>query len=68
MLIYPDSSDLINLCRGMARLSISEHPQRLAAHSHRLVIFLDALIDLGRMTVEAAAPTILSDLVCSAPL
>jgi hypothetical protein len=47
MLIYPDSSDLINLCRGTARISISELAQRLAAHSHRLVLSLDTLIELA---------------------
>ena len=47
MLIYPDSSDLINLCRGTAPISISELAQRLAAHSHRLVLSLDTLIELA---------------------
>jgi hypothetical protein len=47
MLIYPDSSDLINLCRGSAWIDISDLAQRLAAHSHRIVLSLDTLIELA---------------------
>lgn len=47
MLIYPDSSDLINLCRGTAWIDISDLAQRLAAHSHRIVLSLETLIELA---------------------
>src|SRR5712692_1216174 len=47
MLIYPDSSDLINLCRGKSAVSLSELAQKLSADSHRVVLSLDTLIALG---------------------
>jgi hypothetical protein len=47
MLIYPDSSDLINLCRGTAWIDISDLALRLAAHSHRVVLSLETLIELA---------------------
>lgn len=47
MLIYPDSSDLINLCRGAASISISDLAQKLAAQSHRIVLSLETLIELA---------------------
>lgn len=47
MLIYPDSSDLINLCRGCSWIESSDLAQRLAAHSHRVVLSLETLIELA---------------------
>jgi hypothetical protein len=47
MLIYVDSSDLINLCNGAAGIAISDLGQRLTASSHRIVFSLDTLIELG---------------------
>jgi hypothetical protein len=47
MLIYPDSSDLINLCRGKSAVSLSELAQKLSADSHRVVLSLDTLIELA---------------------
>jgi len=46
MLIYPDSSDLINLCRGRASTDISDLANKLAADCHRIVFSLDTLIEL----------------------
>ncbi len=47
MLIYPDSSDLINLCRGKGGVSLSELAQKLTANSHRVVLSRDTLIELA---------------------
>ncbi len=47
MLIYPNSSDLINLCRGKSAVSLSELAQKLSADSHRIVLSLDTLIELA---------------------
>ena len=47
MLIYPDSSDLINLCRGTAWLDISEIARRLIAHSHLIVLSINTLTELS---------------------
>ena len=46
LLIYPNSSDLINLCRGTAEIGISDLGRRLAAHSHQIVLSLETLIEL----------------------
>lgn len=47
MLIYPDTSDLIRLCRGTAWLDLSNLARRLAAQSHRVVFSMDTLIELA---------------------
>jgi len=47
MLIYPDSSDLINLCRGNASVRISDLSESLATTGHRIVLSLDTLIELA---------------------
>src|SRR5258708_7885929 len=47
MVIYPDSSDLINLCRGAAYIDISDLAQRLLAENHQIVLSLDTLIELS---------------------
>jgi hypothetical protein len=47
MLIYPDSSDLIDLCRGKSVVSLSELAKRLRSHSHRIVLSLETLIELA---------------------
>jgi hypothetical protein len=47
MLIYPDTSDLIRLCRGTAWLDLSDLARRLAAHSHQIVFSMDTLIELA---------------------
>lgn len=47
MLIYPDSSDLINLCRGKASLSLSELARKLSADSYRIVLSLETLLELA---------------------
>ncbi len=47
MLIYPDSSDLINLCRGKDSPALTELAQKLAADSHRIVLSLETLIELA---------------------
>jgi hypothetical protein len=47
MLIYPDSSDLINLCRGAIGISISDLAQKLAAKSHKIAFSFDTLIEVA---------------------
>jgi hypothetical protein len=47
MLIYPDSFDLLNICRGRSQLGISELCQQLAAHSHQIVLSFDTLIEVS---------------------
>ena len=47
MLIYPDTSDLINLCRGKSVVSLSELAKRLRSDSHRVVLSLETLIELA---------------------
>ena len=47
MLIYPDSFDLLNICRGKSQLGLSELRQRLAAHSHQIVLSFDTLIEVS---------------------
>jgi len=47
LLIYPDSSDLINLCRGTACTDISDLARRLAAHSHQIVFSLETLTEVA---------------------
>jgi hypothetical protein len=49
MLIYPDSSDLINLCRGKSTVSLAELAQKLDADSHRVVLSLDTVIELAAL-------------------
>jgi hypothetical protein len=47
MLIYPDSSDLINLCRGKSAVGLAELALKLEANSHRVVLSLDTVIELA---------------------
>lgn len=47
MLIYPDSSDLINLCRNRGRVSVSELAQKLRAGSHRIVLSMQTLMEVA---------------------
>ena len=47
MFIYPDSSDLINLCRGKSAVGLFELAQKLSADFHRVVLSLDTLIELA---------------------
>jgi hypothetical protein len=47
MLIYPDSSDLIDLCRGGAGVKISGLAQKLFAKSHRIALSFDTLIEVA---------------------
>ena len=47
MVIYPDSSDLINLCRGNGSISLCELAPKLTADSHRVVLSLETLIELA---------------------
>jgi hypothetical protein len=45
--IYPDSSDLINLSRGIAGADITDLARRLAAHCHQFVFSLETLIEVA---------------------
>jgi hypothetical protein len=52
MLIYPDSSDLIDFCTGKAWLDVSDLARRLAAHSHRIVLSLETLLELTALPLR----------------
>jgi hypothetical protein len=47
MLIYPDTSDLINLCRGAACIDISDLARLLVDHDHRVVLSLETLVEFA---------------------
>jgi hypothetical protein len=47
LLIYPDSSDLINFCRGTGCAEISDLAHRLSAQSHQIVFSLETLIEVA---------------------
>ena len=47
MLIYPDSFDLLNICRGRSQLGVPELCEQLAAHSHQIVLSFDTLIEVS---------------------
>src|SRR5271166_1067317 len=47
MLIYPDSSDLIDLCRGTTGISISDLAEKLSAKSHKIAFSFDTLIEVA---------------------
>jgi hypothetical protein len=47
MLIYPDSSDLINLCSGKAHIDISDLARRLAEKSQLVVFSMETLVEVA---------------------
>jgi hypothetical protein len=47
MLVYPDSSDLIDLCRRTAGINISHLAETLSAQSHKVVFSFDTLIEVA---------------------
>lgn len=47
MLIYPDSSDLINLCGGKSSIGLLELARKFEVQSHRVVLSLDTLIEVA---------------------
>lgn len=47
MLIYPDSSDLINLCRGRAGINIDDLAFRLSEKSHIIVFSMETLVEVA---------------------
>lgn len=47
MLIYLDSADLINICRGKSLIGIAELHQQLAAASHQIVLSFDTVIEVA---------------------
>lgn len=62
MLIYPDSSDLIDLCNGKAQIGISELGRKLAAADHLIVFSLDTLIELAAPLGDGLSPEVRRDL------
>jgi hypothetical protein len=47
MLLYPDTSDLINLCIGRAAIDISDLACGFAVKSHLITFFLETLVELA---------------------
>jgi len=47
MLIYPDSADLMNICRGNSQIAISELRQQHAAGAHQIVLSFNTLIEIA---------------------
>ena len=47
MLIYPDSSDLINLCGGKSSIGLLELARKFEVQAHRVVLSLDTLIEVA---------------------
>jgi hypothetical protein len=47
MLIYPDSKDLIDLCRGRFEVSISDLSEMLLRKGHQVVLSLDTLLEMA---------------------
>jgi hypothetical protein len=47
MVIYPDTYDLINLCRGTACIDVPELARLLIAHDHRVVLSLETLVEFA---------------------
>ncbi|HEV3112968.1 MAG TPA: hypothetical protein VGY99_20975 [Candidatus Binataceae bacterium] len=62
MLIYPDSSDLIDLCRGGAGVKISGLAQKLFAKSHRIALSFDTLIEVAAPLRDGRALEVRRDL------
>jgi hypothetical protein len=62
MLIYLDSADLINICRGKSQIGIAELRQRLAAGSHQIVLSLDTLIEIAAALRNGLQLEVRSDL------
>jgi hypothetical protein len=47
MLVYLDTADLINICRGSAPIELPDLAQRLVSGGHKIVLSLDTLIEVA---------------------
>jgi hypothetical protein len=47
MLVYLDTADLINICRGSAPIELPDLAQRLVSGGHKIVLSFDTLIEVA---------------------
>jgi hypothetical protein len=62
MLIYPDTSDLINLCIGRAGIKIVDLASRLSEKSHVIVFSMETLIEVAAPLRDDCSLEVRSDL------
>ena len=62
MLIYPDTSDLINLARGRSKTDIATLSRNLAARGHQLTLSMETLIEVSASLLRGMILEVRKDL------